>query len=952
MMSRRTLKAALLAVITAGCGLSFAGTGGDAGTSGASNTGNASAAAPGAAAASSADLSEIVIVANRYEATDLQMKSDNAISVLSAEDLANTAVHNVAEALSLMPGVNVLSTSNGGFIGGIDSASRAEGMFVSIRGMDAEFNVNMVNGVTIAEGVPYSREIQLSLIPPSGLKTVVLNKTSRADMDGDAIGGTADFRTPTAFDYSGPETSITAGARFESRAADYHTNGLGYDVSTDIARRFGAEDQFGLYASAYYDIRSFANSEMGGVMESGCCDNAWAYAVATASGGNPAGMDPQKNLELTGINVGVSSGSTHRFGGNLSLDWHLDDGTNVYFKGTYAYAYTEQDSALTQIIGMGSCDGGCNVITGAGGGLNPFQIGTTGLYRPDIANVSIRYWYETNPEMSDLTTGQLGADKKVGNWTFSPNIFVSTGRDNRPNHVEIDARTATVQGNGISNNGFPYGQSTLFTYGSDTFPYPQLTPAMSAQLNNILGLPAKDRGEVQEAYSGQSKGGAKFDTRYDINSGILQYLKFGAKFSTSSRAISFRDWTIPGYYDGTTFGSLPIWNGFWNPVFPGKYNWPDPKINQGSLFAYYNSLIKPSYLDTCGSLFVNNFNCNTQRATESVSAAYAMLVLGSGPWEVTPGLRFEHTQIHNTFWLTPHDATGTELAGAFNDNRTTYNEPLPSIFVNYRPSDNAVYRGAIWQSYTRPAFAKLGGGESVNPSESGATTITQGNPHLKAITSTNFDLSGEWGTGQGGNFLVGGFYKAIKNYVYDSVNNVQIPSTSSGFIIKQPVNAGSAKAAGLELGAQQKFIWLPAPFDGLGVSGNVTREYTGVHLNVPGMDSTERMENAPDWLANAQIFYEKYGLSVQLLYSYQNAYLSHYDVIGQGSSWDDLWVRQTRRMDLHAGYTFDQGVKIDFSVANLLRNYTYWSHIGRDSLVDSDIVNSGLTAFFNVTYRF
>ena len=89
-----------------------------------------------------------------------------------------------------------------------------------------------------------------------------------------------------------------------------------------------------------------------------------------------------------------------------------------------------------------------------------------------------------------------------------------------------------------------------------------------------------------------------------------------------------------------------------------------------------------------------------------------------------------------------------------------------------------------------------------------------------------------------------------------------------------------------------------------------------------------------------------------MLYSYQNAYLSHYDQLSQGSSWDDLWVRQTRRMDLHAGYSFDQGVKIDFSVANLLRNYTYWSHIGRNSLVDSDIVDSGLTAFFNATYKF
>src|SRR5581483_4717971 len=184
---------------------------------------------------------EVVVATNRYEATDLQLKSANSVSVLSAEDLANTAVHNAAEALGLLPAVDVLNTSTGSYIGGVDSAARAEGMFTSIRGMNAEFNVNLVNGVNVAQGMPYSREVQLSLLPPSGLKTVVLNKTSRADMDGDAIGGTVDFRTPTAFDFAQPFTSVTAGMRLESRPIDYGQNGLGYNFGAELARRFGSD---------------------------------------------------------------------------------------------------------------------------------------------------------------------------------------------------------------------------------------------------------------------------------------------------------------------------------------------------------------------------------------------------------------------------------------------------------------------------------------------------------------------------------------------------------------------------------------------------------------------------------------------------------------------------------------------------------------------------------------
>ncbi len=144
-------------------------------------------------------LDKVTVAATRYNATDMQMAATNTVNVLSADDLKTTAVHNVAEALGLMPGVNVINTGQS-YFGGIDGAARGEGMFSSVRGLNAEYNVNLINGINVAQGMPYSRGVQLSLLPPSGLQTIVLNKTSTADMDGDAIGGTIDYRTPSAFD--------------------------------------------------------------------------------------------------------------------------------------------------------------------------------------------------------------------------------------------------------------------------------------------------------------------------------------------------------------------------------------------------------------------------------------------------------------------------------------------------------------------------------------------------------------------------------------------------------------------------------------------------------------------------------------------------------------------------------------------------------------------------------
>ena len=895
-------------------------------------------------------LEEVVVASDRYQATDLQLQSTNSVSVLSAKDLDNTAVHNVAEALSLMPGVNVMNTGQS-FVGGVDGAARGEGMFVAVRGMNAEYNVNLIDGVEVAQGQPYSRGVQLSLLPPSVLKTIVLSKTSTADMDGDAIGGTIDFRTPTAFDYSGPEGNITVGTRFESRASDYHKDPLGYDVSGELARRFGADDQFGIYIEGYTDYRYFYNSELGGVMEALCCDNAWAFKVADAHGNTPAGVDPAQNLELTGANVGVSYGFERRMGGDMSLDWRPDDTLSAYSRLTYSHQYTEQNSALTQIVGMGVLQGSAS----------PYEIGTTGLYQPDIANVSIRYWFETNPEVAELGTYQLGFTKKVDGWTIAPNAFVSWGRDDRPDHIEIDARSNALLGGDVTNNGFPYGGTSLFTY-SNNFPNPTLTSQMTSQLNNILGLPAYDRGEVQEGRSHQTKGGAKVDLQYDFGDGLLESVKFGGKYVDSSREVNFRDWTIPGYAGGD-FGSEPIWTGSFSHVFPGKYGWADPYPSLPSLFSYYTQGNGNNYIDTCDGITVNNWNCDTLKGTEAVASGYAMLQMRAGDWEFIPGVRFEHTDIKDTFWVIPkvvdpnNPTQLDDVAGHFGNNYTHYNEALPSILVNYRPSATTVYRGAIWTSYERPPFVQLAGSASVSPSASGTTTITEGNPNLKAITATNYDLSGEWKTDSGGFLTAAAFFKQIQHYLFDNGSSAENTTstgaaTGTGTLYIEPTNGGSAQVYGVEIGGRQKFKWLPAPFDGLGIEASATGEHTGVHLDETGLKPVERMQNAPNWMGNVELFYEARGLELGVIYNYSGAFLVQYDYMSQHASWDDLWMRARQRVDLHAGYTFESGVKLDLGVANLLRNYQYWTHIGEHTLQDSDIVDSGTTAFFNVSYKF
>ena len=878
-----------------------------------------------------AQLEKVVVVANRNQATRAQLAADNTVSLLSADDLSHTAVHNAAEALGLLPGVNVVNTGQS-FFGGIDGASRGEGMFTSVRGLNAEYNVNMINGVTVAQGMPYSRGVQLSLLPPSGLQTVALNKTSTADMDGDAIGGTIDYRTPTAFDFKRDfQASLTVSGNLESRARDYDKNATGGGVAADVAGKFGSERRFGIYAGAYYDVRHFQNSEMGAVMEvSG--DSAWARPVASDAKreANPANLDPATNLMTTGFNVGVSGGHTERYGMNLALDWHPDDNSQWFAKFSYARADTEQNSTLSQILGTN---------------VSYTPMGTSGLYQPVIGSVSTRFWYETNPEVAKLSTLQLGGNQTLGALSVRGSLFYSEGENNRPNHIEISARPA---------QDFAFGGSTLATYDADGFPVPLLTSAMLAQLNNIGSLPARRAGQLTEQYSRQKKGGARVDFQYDIGAGLLDSMRFGLKYTDSKRDSSNRDWTTDKFTDGRTFGSLGIFSGSYAPVYPGKYGWSIPTIDQDALFGVFRANLKPSNFDSCGSLYDNNLNCNTQHATEAVTAGYVQANLVSGKLEIVPGLRVESTTIRNTFWVLPRDASGAEQPGAFSNNRTRYNEPLPSVFLNYRPDGNAVYRAGLWTSYTRPAFVQLGGGSQTSISADGTTTIVQGNPDLKPIRSLNLDLSGEWDNNQGSHLMLAGFYKRLSHYIYESGSTPVNPITSTSGPVKlvQPTNGGSGRVMGLEFAARQSFKGMPAPFDGMGVGVNLTRQTTRVDLGRPGMDPNERIQNAPDWMGNLQFFYEKNGLSFDVTYHATGAYVASYDLMNQGASWDNLWVRPLRRVDLHLGYKFEPGLTADLSVANLLKNHSYWSHIGRDSLALSDIVDSGRTAALTLKKTF
>lgn len=116
-----------------------------------------------------------------------------------------------------------------------------------------------------------------------------------------------------------------------------------------------------------------------------------------------------------------------------------------------------------------------------------------------------------------------------------------------------------------------------------------------------------------------------------------------------------------------------------------------------------------------------------------------------------------------------------------------------------------------------------------------------------------------------------------------------------------------------------------------------------------GLSTSERLINQPDIQSDVQLFYELRGVAARLSYRYVGPYVSQYGTLGPSSALD-TWVRSNERLDLLLSYQTAFGVKLSFSVANLLDDVSYAATIGDKSWAIPSLIYSGRT--YLVTTRF
>lgn len=296
---------------------------------------------------------------------------------------------------------------------------------------------------------------------------------------------------------------------------------------------------------------------------------------------------------------------------------------------------------------------------------------------------------------------------------------------------------------------------------------------------------------------------------------------------------------------------------------------------------------------------------NSYTAHENISAGYlqaSYLVLPK--LQLLTGLRVENTR--------QDYSTVMPLSFSQRSGTISYTDLLPSAHLKYSISETQNLRLSYFSSISRPAFYEL------TPYQIPGEYFDEiGNPNLKHTRADNFDFRYELFPGLTDEFLVGAFYKNIKNPIeYFVVRN---GGPSSQFI--RPGNSPLATNYGLE-------AVITHYVGSFGISANYT--YTKSQVTTDKLSYTQTSngpatsvakQNRPlqgqaENIGNISLLYKnpRLGLDIQLAYVYTG------ERISQVSPYVNLdyWQKAIGQLD----FSFEQRLFKKFSIYAKVNNLT------------------------------
>ncbi|MQT28728.1 TonB-dependent receptor [Pseudomonas helleri] len=658
---------------------------------------------------------------------------------------------------------------------------------------------------------------------------------------------------------------------------DMDANSLGGTVDVQSLSAFDHEGLFytGTTQASYNDKSAQTSPKVSGAISDrfSLGDGINNFGVAAALSWNKRDFrsdnvetagdwDFTQGARLNSFEQRVYDISRERTGGGLNFDYKPDDDTSLYLRTLYSrFKDSETRNSTALEFADAQAEG-------------------------ELGDAKAKRKLKQREETQEIQSYVFGGERSMGLWTLSGQAGYSKSSEDSPGHIA----GATFKGNSsFADSGF---------YDTEK-PRPIIGAGFYDPNNFSL-----DKVDWEEQTTKDTEKNIRLDLArdYDVQ-GYASQVKFGGKVSRRHKDNDLNAWVYEDFSDlGYSDNQLNL-NQFSKGTVHYSLGQFGPGISGSAIKDLIGGLNRDDFYDEQESR-ANDF---TMR--EDINAGYVMNTVDVDDWRFIAGLRYEGTEF---------EAKGTGVRnGVFEDEDTKrdYHHWLPGLHARYQLAKNTQVRAAWTNTVVRPTFGQLAPGFVIDDD-----VAEFGNPNLKPLESSNFDLGIEHFMGHAGTVSAFLFYKDIKNFVY----NTDLAGSGEWADFTEAhsyANGDSAKLYGLELAYSQKFDWLPAPWNGVIMGANTT--FSRSKASVEGFDAASGttikrdidLPSQSKTVGNLMLGWEDDKLSVRLSANYKSAYL--YELAGINDKAHDSHVDAQTFVDFSARYSLTKDLQISFDAQNL-----------------------------------
>jgi iron complex outermembrane recepter protein len=792
------------------------------------------------------------------KAAEIKKESSQIVDVITSEDVGKLPDANVAEALQRVTGVQITRVFG-------------EGQAVNIRGLqqvrvevDGRTLLGFSARVSPPENDNLGRSSGLDSVPSSVFSRLEVRKSPLADQAEGGLGGTINLVTPKPFDFKKTTAFLRAQETYSQASDKFEPT-----VSGLYATKF-ADGNIGVLLSGEYQKRTSKLQ----LFER----NNWLDRL---NGGTTNVLAPlllqYENVDIDRSRVGVNGAVQARINNDFVLT--LDG----------LYSRVEADRTNQAIT--------FNLPTSPTAAIVRNAVNENGYLVAGESTGSVRV---QNQRRADPTASYLfGLNGKYNHndFTFEGDAYYSKGTLEQKIEVIVNDTAANVIGTYDFRNG-PIPSLTLQRPVGTVF-NPNISSNYLFPTTGTLTLRANYLPAKLEESTGKFDVGYRASDTIKISSGFryvdLRAISEAYRSRGLATAAELAPFAVPG--DPNFLSGI-------SGNFPREFASFYP--NTGFLIP--RVLATEPGIDTPNGYLRND--ARDYKINEKTVSGYLMAQseneMFGRPAKLNVGVRFSKTDFSadTIALITRRINNANVLIPTPTTDKNSYKNFLPSANLVVEATDKFLVRFSASRTLQRAGLADLAPSTFINQTN---LTSGGGNAQLTPPISTNLDASFEYYTGKSS--LVSGaiFHKNVKDFIATATIEETIPGFESSGVFRtsRPFNIASAKVRGIEVGVQQFFDFLPAPFDGFGVIANYTYA-----------DSKD--SNGFPLVATSKHSYNLVGLYEQGAFSARLAYNWRDDAVFEFTQGRPDVIAARSQLDAQFGFDINKSFALSFQAQNLI----------------------------------